>query len=323
MPVITKALSAVFVKVEATEGTDAVPTGGDAVQLIEHAVLSYGHEIQNEQTDLDNQLLDEGLPLPPAGKYVDITIKNWIRGAGAAYNNTTIFPEMHAVLQSMGLAAAFGAAIESYDTASTATKAVTVYAFRETDTGAWVKYPILGSRCARAVFTLRAGMPIECEATLRGIFVQPSDGGFITPTYQTTIPPLVGATGTWALGSLAPVLRRATVGLQLNLVPQLNVNAADAISGYKPARRKATFDASFEDARISDYDAFTAWKTAPQSQLVINVGTASNNKFSLTADKATNLLAPAFEDDQGLWLRRISGLLTPEGTNRVKISFGP
>src|SRR5258708_3023980 len=122
MPVLTKSLAAAFVKVETTEGVDAVPAAGDAVQLIEHAVLSWGHEVQNEQADLENQLLDEAFPLPPAAKYHEVALKCWIRGAGAAYNGTTVFPETHAVLQAGGLSATFNATKEDYDTASTGTK---------------------------------------------------------------------------------------------------------------------------------------------------------------------------------------------------------
>jgi hypothetical protein len=321
MPVLTKALSAFFCKVEATEGTDAVPAAGDAVQLIEHPTMTWGQEIQNPQTDLENQLLDEGFPLPPAGKWAEITIKNWIRGAGSAYNGSTIFPELHAVLQAMGLSAAFVTSHEDYDTASTGTKSVTCYAFRETDTGAWVKYAILGARCSRALFTFQAGKPVELEATFRGLFVQPSDGSFITPTYQTTSPPIVGAAASWTLGALSPLLRKATLELQLPLVPQLSVNAVDAIAGYKPVKRKMIFTAEFEGARISDYDAFTAWKNAPNNALAIAVGTGANNKLTVTADKATIFEAPAYQDDQGLWLHRVSGLLTPEGANRCKFSF--
>lgn len=321
MPVLTKALAAMFVKVEATELTDAVPTAGDAIQLIEHADLAWGQEITNEQGDLENQLLDEAFPVPPAGKWVEARAKIWLRGNGSAYNGSTIFPEMHAVLQALGLTTSFSVNHQDYDTASTATKSVTVYTFRETDTGAWVKYPILGARCPKCVITLTAGKPVEVAFTLRGVFVQPVDGSFITPTYQTTVPPIFGAAASWSYGSLSPILRKASVSFDYKLVPQLSGNATDALAGYKPSRRRIMFDASFEAARIADYDAFTAWKNATASALAIAVGTGANNKFTLTADKATILDAPAYEDDQGLWLHKISGLITPESANRCKISF--
>jgi hypothetical protein len=322
MPVLTKSLAACFVKVETTEGTDAVPAAADAIQLIEHATFAWGQEIQNLQPDLENQLLDEAFPLPPAAKWGEVTFKIWLRGLGAAYNGTTGVPETHAVWQALGLSAVFNATKWDYDTASTGTKSVTCYVFRETDTGAFVKYPLVGARASKAVLTFPAGKPIELECTLRGIFVQPVDGSFITPTFQTTSPPPFAGAASWALGGVSPVLRKATVGLDLRLVPQLSGNATDALGGYKPVHRVCKFDASFEGARIADYDAFTAWKNAPANALVINVGTGANNKFSLTADKASISEAPAYEDDQGLWLHRVSGLLTPEGVNRVHVSFG-
>ncbi len=323
MPVLTRSLAACFVKVETTEGTDAVPAAGDAVQLIEHATFAWGAEILNPQTDLENQLLDEAFPVAPAAKWGEATGKIWIRGAGSAYNGTTIFPEVHAILQAAGLSATFNATKEDYDTASTGTKSVTCYVFRETDTGAFVKYPIVGARASRLVFTFSAGKPIELEFTLRGIFVQPLDGGFITPTYQTQVPPPFLGAASLTLGALAlGNIRTAMVALEMPLRPQLSGNATDALAGYKPVHRKAAFDIRPEGARIADYDAFTQWKTAPQNALTINVGTGANNKMSLTADKATIFDAPTYEDDGGLWLHKLSGLLTPEGTNRVHVSFG-
>jgi len=323
MPVLTKAISSLFIKPETTEGTDAVPTGANALQLIEHATFSFGHEIQNPQTDLENQLLDEAFPVAPAGKWAEVTGKVWIRGLGSAYNGSTAIPEIDAILQAMGLAVS-GTTTMLYDTASTGTKSVTVYGFRGTDTGVFVKYPILGARCSKATFRFPAGKPAELDFTLRGLFVQPSDASAITPTYQTSVPPLFAAANSWSLGSLTgAVLRDAEVSLELPLVPQLSGNVVDALAGYKPRARKATFAARFEAARIADYDMFTAWKTAPQNALSIALGSAANNKMTITADRATIFEAPAYDDDQGLWINRVSGLLTPEGTNRVKFTFAP
>jgi hypothetical protein len=322
VPVLTRQISSCFVKVEAVEGTDAVPAATDAIQLIEHGTLAFGQEIQNPQPDLQNQLLDEAFPVAPAAKWMEFTGKIWVRGLGSAYGGAAV-PELHAVLQAMGLSATFNATKWDYDTASTGTKSVTLYLFRGTDTGVFVKYPILGARVSKAIFRFPAGKPVELEFTLRGLFVQPADAAAIAPTYQTTVPPVFSGAGSWALGGVAPgLVREATVGLDLTLVPQLSANAVDALAGYKPAHRKSTFDVRFEGARIADYDVFTQWKTAPNNQLVINVGSAANNKMSITADKATIFDAPTFEDDSGLWLYRASGLLTPEGTNRVHISFG-
>lgn len=324
MPVLTRQLSTFFVKVEVTEGTDAVPTATDALQLTEHAVFSWGAEIMNAQSDLNNQLLDEAFPLPPAAKFAEVTAKGWCRGRGSAYDAGTGVSELHALLQAAGLAGVFTTSRWDFDTASTGTKTVTIYGFRETDTGVWVKYAILGARVTSLRFRMSAGKPIEWEATIRGLFVQPSDGGQITPTYQTAVPPLFFGASSWALGSYSTgLVRSAEVGLDLTIVPQLSANAVDGLAGYKPSRRRSPFSARFEGARIADYDAFTAWKTAPQNALVIAVGTAANNKMTITADKATIAEAPTYEDDQGLWLHAVAGLCSPEGTNRMKITFGP
>lgn len=315
-------LEDVFLKLESVEGTDAVCAGTDTIQCIRPATLAFGAEVENPRDDLHNQLLEGGQPLAPAAKYADITIPFQVRGLGSAYASTAT-PEAHALIQAHGFSATFSTNKWVYDTISTSLKSATIYGFRGTAQGNWVKHVLLAARGKSLTFQFKAGQPIECQAVLRGLWTLPTDTSNLTPTYQTAQPPVFAAASSWTLGTLTNgVVREATLTIETPLQPRLSGNAVDGIAGYQPQNRKITFDAKFEAGRVSDYDLYTQWKSAAAQALAIAVGTASNNKFAVAADKATIQSAPTYDDDSGLWLYGVSGVLTPEGTNRCAITFG-
>lgn len=311
----------VFIKVEATPGTDAVPTGPDAVKLMGNGTLAVGAEIQNDRPELQNLLLDDAAPLPPSAKFCELSLRGQVRGLGATYTTTT-FPELHAVIQAGGFLASFAAAAWTYDTVSTALKTVTAYCFHGLTDGTFVKHALLSGRLSSLGFNFVAGRAVEWAATLRGIFVQPSDTANITPTYQTAVdPPLWQGASSWVLNSLAPEMRRASVVIPQQLVPRINANATDALSGYQPTGRSPTFDADFAAAKISDYDTFTEWKNSTARVLAIKAGAVAGNIFNIDADKAVIADAPTYRDESGIWLFGVNGTLHPEGTKRVQIKF--
>lgn len=312
----------VFLKNEATEGTDASCAGTDTIQLIKPAVLTFGAEQMNPRDDLQNQLLDTAQPLSPAAKYAEITMVGQIRGLGATYTSTTV-PEIHALLQTFGFSATFSVNKWIYDTASTSLKTSTIYGFRGTAQGNFVKHVITAARGKTLTIKFPAGQPAEFTAVMRGIWNLPTDTTNLTPTYQTAAPPLFEAAGgSFSLGSFsAGVIRDTTITIESPLQARLSANVADALAGYQQTKRNITFEASFEAGRVSDYDLYTAWKAATGQALAINLGSAANNKLVVAASTATIQDAPTYKDENGLWLYGVKGICTPEGANRMNLQF--
>lgn len=310
----------VFLKVEGTEGVDAAPTGPDAVQLIGNGVLTYGAEQENYRPDLQNGLIDDAAPIAPAAKFCELSMKGQIRGLGATYTTSTV-PEIHALLQGAGFLPAFAASQWTYDTASTSLKTLTAYCQHGANDGTFVRHALLAGRCSVIGFRFPAGAPAEWSAVVRGIYVAPSDVTDIVPTYQTAVPPVFAGANSWTYNSIAPVVRMANVTVPTPLRARLSGNATDALAGYQQTQRSPAFDVDFEAQKVADLSAFADWVGATPRALLVSLGSAANNKFSITADKA--VLKPlTYKDDSGLWLYGASGTLHPEGTNRVKLTFG-
>lgn len=325
MPYQLKHIQVCLAKVEATEGVDATPAAADGIRLLEAAGMVYGAEEINDRPDLHNQLLDEAGPVDPGAKYVEFTGRCNIRGLGATYTTTSV-PELHAILQGVGLSATFAAAAWKYDTASTLLKSLTMKIWTGTDTGVHVLHTLLGGRVSRLRLLFAAGKPAVAEFTVRGLYVAPSDTAVINPAYPSqTVEPRVNAATSFTLGALAnAVLREAEVSYENTLQARRNANATDGLGGYAIVSRRVNWGARFESARIADYDAFTKWLTAVYDTLDITVpggaGTAFN-RFKFAADKAAIMDAPTYQDDNGIYLFGLSGKCTPEGTDRALITF--
>lgn len=271
MPYQLKRIRSCLVKVETTEGTDAVPAAADAIRLIEPPTISFGAEYENDQPELDNQLLDEMGPIEPSGKYVELSGKIQARGLGAAYTTTSV-PEVHALAQGAGMVAAFASAAWAYDTASTLLKALTFKLWQGTDTGVHVLHAFLGAHLKRLGFTFTMGRPVIIDFTARGLYVAPSDTAIIAPAYPSnTVAPRFAGAGSWALGALSTaVIREASVVIENTLTPQGSGNSPDALAAYSITQRKMTFSARFNAARIADFDAFTKWSNNPAGD-VLNI----------------------------------------------------
>jgi len=324
MPTQIKRLQVVFAKLEATEGTDPVPTAADALQLVAPATINWGAYIDNEQDEQDNQKLESNAPLAPSYLWGEINFRLYQRGKGSAYA-TTAGPEPHAILQGALLSAAFATAQWTYDTLSVAAAgqpSLTFYAFKGLDTNVWVLHKLLAAKVSKLVYSGEAGKPGFIDVTARGQYVEPTDAALISPTYQTSIPPAYAAAASWQLGALTTAfVKRSSVTLE-NIL-QFRDNANSANTRHLITGRRLTWDVAVEAARIADYNPGLKWSSRAQEVLIQTLGVGGgSNKIVLTADRAQITKEPfTYEDENGLVRFSAKGVLDPGGTNRFNLLY--
>lgn len=321
-PVGLRKLQALFVGVEASEGVDPTLAGANALQLVEPATIQPGAEAPNARPDLHNQLLDEAAPAPPGAKWAEITGRLYVRGRGGAYS-TSQTAEPHALIRGGGFSEAFAAGAWTLDSVSVNQPSLTFYGFQGLDTGVWVKHVLLGAKLSRLAYLFTGGGVGFWEFTARGKYVAPADQSLLSPTYQTAVPPVIGATGAVALGAFATGrVASGSVEVTNTLAPRLDANAADGLAGFTIVNRRIVATLDFEKVRLTDYDPFTKWTGATSEALAIrhNNGVAGN-RLKVDADKATYIEPPAYVERNGLIDYRAQLLLSPEGTSRCKFTF--
>lgn len=324
MPTQIKRLQVVFAKLEATEGTDPVPTATDALQLVAPAAITWGAYQNNEQDDQDNQKMEPNAPLAPAYLWGEISFRLYQRGKGSAYA-TTAGPEPHAILQAALMSATFSASQWAYDTLSVAAAgqpSLTFYAFKGLDTNVWVLHKLLAAKVSKVTYGGEAGKPGFIDVVARGQYVEPTDAALISPTYFSAIPPVYAAAASWQLGALTTAfVKRSSVTLENTL--QFRDNANSANTRHLITGRKLTWDVAVEAARVADYNPWLKWTSRAQEQLIQTLGVAGgNNKIVLTADRAQITPEPTvYEEENGLVRFAAKGVLDPGGTNRLSLLY--
>jgi hypothetical protein len=324
MPTQIKRLQVVFAKLEATEGTDPVPTATDALQLVAPASITWGAYQNNEQDDLDNQKLESAAPLAPTYPWGEITCRLYQRGKGATYS-TTAGPEPHAILQGALMSATFAAAQWTYDTISVLAAgqpSLTFYAFKGLDTNVWVLHKLLAAKVSKLVYGGEAGKPGFIDVVARGQYVEPTDAALISPTYMTSIPPAYAAAASWQIGALATAfVKRSSVTLE-NIL-QFRDNANSINTRHLITGRRLTWDVAVEAARVADYNPWLKWTSRAQEALVQTLGVgAGSNKIVFTGDRAQITPEPTvYEDENGLVRFTAKGVLDPGGTNRFNLLY--
>jgi hypothetical protein len=321
MPIQVKEIQVVLAKIEATEGTDPTPAAGDAIQLMDDATLTYGAEQNNPRPGLANQLLDEAAPLAPAAKYAELQLKFYVRGSGTSYTAGISF-EGDAIMQAAGFSATFTTNKWDYDTVSTGLKTVTLYCWQGVNTGvAPVLHKITAARVSKLEFTGEAGQPGIITATIRGLYNAPTDAAMTTPTYKTSVPPLTAMAASFSYaGAATYVVRKFSVSIDNTLTSRKNVNVADALAGYLITHRKMTWSVTMEAGLVADYNPVAGWIAGTAAVLALAWGSAAYNKLSLTADKAVIADPPKYGDDGGVRTWDLGGTISPEGTNRLKVT---
>lgn len=325
-------LQHILVKVEATEGTDAVPVTTDALQLIGPATLAWGTEKRNSREALYNGFIDEEVDIQPSALFGEVTLRIWGRGRGAAYSGA-VKPEIDALWQAAAMAVSTsftgGSEFYKYDTAGTGQKTVTIYGFEVLESGVFVKHVILAAKVSRVNVTMDAGGVAVFEFTLRGLYNAPADAADVAPTYLTPVPPLFAGAASWTINALSPVVRSASFGIDLTLIPRFNANAAIAgnigLVGYLITKRRNTWGAVVESARVADYNPHDEWRTAAQRQILATIAGgaagAQYNRIKVTADKAVIEDPPGLNDEGGLRTYQVAGKCGPQGTNRLLFTY--
>lgn len=331
MPITAiKPLHVLQVRAEATEGTDPVPGASHSIQLAEPGEIVFGSSVQNDRPDHLNGFIDQSGNLPPGGPWIEVSGKVHVRGYGAAYSASNV-PEIHDILRALGFSATGsftgGAETWTYDSASTSMTTSTFYAYIGLETGVWVRHIGTAGRVTRLVIEAAAGRPVTVSFTIRGLYTEPTDASPVAPTYQTATPPIWGGTTALAFGGYAtPVARSFTLTIENTVADRLNANVAAQLSGFLQTRRRITFTAKVETQRVSDYNAMNRWANATVDTLAFKHaggagGGTQYNRITIDATRAILSSPPGYEDENGIWIRNLTGILDPAGANRCRIVY--
>jgi hypothetical protein len=275
----------VLFKIEVTPGTDAAPTGVNALRVVGIPILKWDYLEPGLRDDVETGQLGTAERAVPAGRFGTIDLRLEVRGAGAAYS-ASVLPEADALFRAAGFSqtGSFGAGVETvtYTTLDTGAETGTLWCYTHNKL-----FKLVG--CV-------ATMKYSAEAAKRGFLdfsvtgkmvADPIEQALIALTPSSVIPPLfhsstatIGAYSS-AAGADPLVIRSVDFDAGNVVVSRPSAGATDGLAGYLVADRKARLGMLVETMLFTslDWAAVTKLTGAALPLTVHQVGTVQYNRM--------------------------------------------
>lgn len=259
-----------LIKIETTQGTDAVPTAALDAVLVEDIGWSYAGARMVERNPIKGTL--GKFQSIFAGTLMEMSFKAEIKGSGVLGTP----PEIGPVLRGCAIGETIVASTSvSYSPVSTAHDSVTIYYFEDGS-----RYDILG--CLGDVnLTLPVGELGMAEFTFTGHVVGPTDVALPVGTFDAVKPPAILG-GTFSTLGFAAVIKSLSLNLGNEVATPEDFNAADGygnvfVADNDPA---GTFDPEATTIAVKDFH--DEWRGGNSG--VIQTGTIgpATERYALT-----------------------------------------
>jgi hypothetical protein len=303
----------VLAKVETTAGTDATPTGSDAIlcEVINPTV---------EGDSLENNVVRSSISAQPTNyinKKVKATIVVRAKGSGDPDTPPEFAPLLKSCALKENIVSTEGSECVEYTPANTATnmKTCTIYIYKD---GLLVKaVGCMGNMRFSGRYSEYPSLEFEMEGLFAGI----SDASNPTPTYDATEPVEMKSEG-FAFGSCGDAVARE-FGFETGntLVSRGNINSATGLMPYIITERDPKWSSTVEAVLEATNSFWGDYQNRTTVALSLTHGSTSGNIVMFEASKA-NFDAPTFSEESSLNMYGLSGqLLETSGEDNFKLTF--
>lgn len=292
-------------------GQDPTPTAAsDGVEIISNLTLGPAGSLISR--------LPYGVSMSPAqsllGKrWVEFSFVVEIRGSGSA---GTPPKGIGALLQACAMSETIVASTSvTYAPTTEYRSSVTIYAYFD-----GLRHKINGCMgTAKLLFV--SGDTAKIEFRFMGKYQTPDDTAIVSPTYDSTVPPLVqGSTLTFdSITSF--VAERLELDLNNAIAERPSIGDSTGIAGFDIASRegKGSFDP--ESVLVATYDFWSAWEASTQKQISIALGASAGNICTVTCPKVV-LDKTEYADRNGIRVFKEPFMLTKNaGNDEISIVF--
>ncbi len=292
----------ILAKVEDVYGTDATPTGADAM-LMTNVTFS-PMEGEDVSRDLERPFLGAQEEFK-VGLRTVLTGSTELVGAGS----TGVAPKWGALARACGLAEIVtadddpGDGTVVYKPVSTSHESVTIYF--------WIgstRHVIKGARGTARLTVQAQGVP-KIEWTLTGLWSQPGEEARATPDFDDFKAPVVAThanTPVFTVGGVPLVLRSFELNLGNDVQPRLLIGREE----IRIVERAEEIAANVEAVPLSTFDPFARAVGLMPTAVALTHGTVVGHKVSIAVPKGSVRRLTGYEQQQNLleWPLRISPL---------------
>ena len=260
----------ILIKIETTQGTDAVPTAALDAVLVEDIGWNYAGARMVERNPIKGTL--GKFQSVFAGTLMEMSFKAEIKGSGVLGTP----PEIGPALRGCGIGETIVASTSvSYSPVSTGHESVTIYFFEDGS-----RYNILGV-LGDVNLTLPVGEVGMAEFTFTGHVVGPTDVALPTGVFDSVKPPAILGGAFAALGFSA-VIKSLSLNLGNEVQTPEDFNAGDGYSNVFIADNDpaGTFDP--EATLIATKDFHNEWRVGTNGSVQTGVLGPATERYALT-----------------------------------------
>jgi hypothetical protein len=309
MPLYTRK-RLILAEIEATYGTDPVPTGAEAI-LVRNL----------EITPLQAETVSRNLVRPYLGQSeqllaqtrVEVTFEVELAGSGTAGTAPAYGP----VLRSCGLSETISAGTSvTYAPESSGFESTTIYFFND-----GIRHKVTG---CRGTFSLSAevGQIPFISFTMTGIYNAPTDETAPSPTYSNQASPLIfknGNTSSFSIFTYSGCLQSLSFDIANSVIYRELVGCTKEviITDRVPAGTCV-----IEAPLIATKDFFTIANGSSTGSISFLHGTTAGNRVTFTAAQS-DINSPTYSDMDGIQMLNLPFIATPTsaGNNELSLAY--
>jgi hypothetical protein len=268
----------ILAKIEGTYNSDPTPTNTDNSILVEDP--SWAHE--------GLRMIDRN-PVRPnlaplrsiyGGTLKQIKFGAELKGPGIAYS-ASVRPEIDPLLRACGLSPTIvttgGSESATYKPISTAIESVTIYYYQD-----GTLHKLTGAR-GNVDFSMEAGSRVMANFTFTGHDNTVTDTSLVTPTYDSTVPPVFLSAGFFTHSDYAAIISGLKFDMGNKISTPPSVNAADGYGETRITGRSVTGSFDPENVLVATHPFIANLKAGTLD----NIGTgviagAQYNRFAIT-----------------------------------------
>lgn len=258
-------------KVESTYNTDPTPTGADNAILIEELNWNPEGLRMVERPAIRSSL--GSLQHVYGGSLLGVSFVCEVKGSGSAGTA----PEIAPLLLGCGMAETIVASTSvTYKPASASQSSITLWIYED---GTLTK--ITGCR-GTLDWSGEVGGRLMASFTFQGHFSGPTDVALATPTYDSTVPPIM-INGSFSIGGFSAVIGSFAVSMGIELGVPPDLSAADGYGEVRVTGRDVNGSIDPEQPLVASHDFMAAFKAGTTEALSLGpIGATAGNKVAIT-----------------------------------------
>lgn len=263
-------------KIETTPGTAETITAADGGILVISPKVDVNIEMESRKDILPSL---SNLPDIPGKQGATLTFQTELKGAGAAYS-ASVTPAIGKYLRACGfnevIDTTAGAETVTYDPISDNIPTLTMWLYED-----GVVKKIKGAQ-GTVKISAENGKPVYADFTFTGVWDGITDAAMITPTFETTVPPVL-LSAAFSVDSYAAKISKLDIDMAnaIALLDDISSPTGYSVASITGRQPVGSFDP--EMTTVVTYDWFGKWLAGGTGAMSASVGATQYNKYAISA----------------------------------------